>query len=549
MAILGTHHPVARPAGRRCWPGTVLLLAALIAAAPPSRCQRDPAGVHYEVSNFDAARGTCRVTVEVPGGGDLTFALARWVPGYYWPFAARHYISDVALRLQEGGAIRLREDSKRWTWHATVPQGRATTLTYTVRAGEDAGNRGLAHAFVAPDEAFFLPVSCLVYVKGQERLPHTLRVVGNRTICPLPVRDGAFQAANWDELADSPVEVGPRDLHTYTWSGRVVRLITSGPRACDFGPLAGVTRRALDEMAALFGGTPFPDYTCQLHFGEGRPRGVIGLEHARSATLIFGEQDWPTNETLRGAATNLIFHEQFHAWNAKAFRPAVLTPYRYDANPRCGTLWFVEGFTSYYGALLPVRAGVWTREQFYADAAHAYDRTLRSAGRGRTSLRRASEAAFASPVYGEGEGTSYYNQGQLVAMLLDLRLRTLSDGRRSLDDVMRWVFRQYPSDKRGYADDFLPGAIRQATGLDLSAECTRFIDGVADLPVEQYLALAGLRVEQIEGRPRITEDPMASPQAVALREGWLSERDARRAERRVEGVSGLGRWAFGLGSQ
>jgi predicted metalloprotease with PDZ domain len=267
---------------------------------------------------------------------------------------------------------------------------------------------------------------------------------------------------------------------------------------------------------------PFPEYTAAYHAATGRSGEVGGLEHARSATMVFGAGYPLDDDHLRGRAATLVFHEVFHAWNVKALRPAMFSPYRYDREPRCRTLWFAEGFTNYYGALLPVRCGYWAKDDLLRDEiADTYAAYARSSGRRATSLMRASEITFDSAVFGEGEGTSYYDKGMLVALVLDLQIRARTEGERSLDDVMRWLYDRYGAPKGGYPEEFLPAAIRRAAGLDMERECRRYLETADDLPVADALALVGLRLSETRGRWRVADDPSAPAAARRRRDGWL----------------------------
>jgi predicted metalloprotease with PDZ domain len=519
----------------------LLLLLALLPLlgweAPGLARQAPPAGpaaaapvapVVYRVAAVDPAARTVRLECTAPLSGEVTFALPRWIPGYYARIPLRRFVSGVRGRLDDGRAVPLREDARAWTWTAAVPEGRRATLSYTVRASEDDSSRGITHVYVSDQTAFVLPVACAVYVQGEEERPCELRLdlpAGWKAAVPLAERDGGYQARSYHEFADSPLELGRIGIATFRAAGRPARVVLSGQATAGLTAMAEASRSAIEAAAAIFGGVPFADYTAGYHSGGGGGDGDLigGLEHARSATMTFGEW-FPLDErNLRGKGAVLVFHETFHAWNVKSLRPAVFAPYRYDRLPACRTLWFAEGFTDYYGAVLPRRSGFWkSNENVYAEIERAYNAYLQSTGRRRTSLRRACEVTVDSSVYGEGEGTSYYDKGMLVGLLLDLQLRSRSGGQKSLDDVMRWLYARYAAPGPGYPDDFMAAAIRQATGLDLASECHRYLETADDLPLAEVLATAGLRVTRSARGVRITESPAAAPSAQRLREAWLA---------------------------
>ena len=51
-------------------------------------------------------------------------------------------------------------------------------------------------------------------------------------------------------------------------------------------------------------------------------------------------------------------HEFIHGWNVERIRPRSLEPFNFDDANMSGELWLAEGFTSYYGPLVLLRAGL-----------------------------------------------------------------------------------------------------------------------------------------------------------------------------------------------
>ena len=197
---------------------------------------------------------------------------------------------------------------------------------------------------------------------------------GWSAFAPLPGERDFFHARDFDQLGDLPVEMGvqaPGALAVGVTQAakHPLRVITSGLAAASMATLEEVTRRALEAHAALFGAVPFPDYTIEMHAGTGVTDGIVGLEHARAATLAFWDAYPLTEQNLRGRGASLVFHETFHAWNVKTVRPAELSPVPPGPDPHCPTLWFAEGFTDYYADLEPVRCGYWTRPDLFYDEA------------------------------------------------------------------------------------------------------------------------------------------------------------------------------------
>ena len=95
---------------------------------------------------------------------------------------------------------------------------------------------------------------------------------------------------------------------------------------------------------------------------------------------------------------------------------------------------------------------------------------------------------------------SYYNKGALLAMLLDLEIRAQTHGQKSLDNVMRTMYRKYyesPATSyylrgRGYTEKDILEAVNQVSGGDFTSFFRQYVAGVVPLPYNQILAQAGL---------------------------------------------------------
>jgi predicted metalloprotease with PDZ domain len=142
-------------------------------------------------------------------------------------------------------------------------------------------------------------------------------------------------------------------------------------------------------------------------------------------------------------------HEFFHCWNVKRIRPATLEPFNFEDANISGELWLAEGFTNYYGHLSMIRSGV--EEDALASVGRwmfSLNGLLFSPG---TKFRSAVEmsrlapfvdgARSVDPTYFENTEYSYYPFGDMIALGLDLTLRSRSDSKITLDDFMRAMWR------------------------------------------------------------------------------------------------------------
>ena len=218
----------------------------------------------------------------------------------------------------------------------------------------------------------------------------------------------------------------------------------------------------------------------------------------------------------------------------KRIRPQSLEPIDYVHGNDTRDLWFCEGVTSAYGNLALLRAGLISRDTFYARLGSAIEALQSRPARFFQSAEESGlEAWFEKyPDYLRPERSiSYYNKGELLGFLLDLALRHATRNGAGLDDVMRRLNREFARPGRYYTDEDLRRVIAQvAPGFSgLEAFFADYVRGTRELDYDTFLGYAGMEAE-IKYRPqangeatcRLKESAHASPEQVRVREGWLT---------------------------
>jgi predicted metalloprotease with PDZ domain len=195
----------------------------------------------------------------------------------------------------------------------------------------------------------------------------------------------------------------------------------------------------------------------------------------------------------------LLAHEFFHLWNVKRFRPAAIARYDYLRENYTDLLWVAEGLTSYYDNLLLARSGVISIEDYRKRLAENIDAVVDRPGYGRDSLAHASFEAWTKGYHrGADRGpdkanrtVSFYAQGGLLGLVLDLELRAATDGARSLDDVMRALYADFPLDSKGYTYVDVRDRVAAYGGDALADRLDGWVLGTELLPVADALATVG----------------------------------------------------------
>jgi len=424
-----------------------------------------------------------------PEHSQLDLRLPAWTPGSY---LIRDYVRTLEdLRLMQGERpIPLRRLGPAH-WQALLNDLAPVRLSYRLLAVESSVRTSLLQS----DHGFVVLAQVALQIEGQRWQPHALELQlppDWQAFVPLAEDgQGGWLARDYDQLVDSPVEVGALTARPFAVAGVPHRWVTWGQDPAIDDP------RWLEQVAAVC------DACCQL-MGTAAPpaetyllvlrlleQGYGGLEHDNSCVLVYGRRALATPKGRR-KLLQLVAHEYLHQWNGRRLRPAPLWPIDYDRAVIVPTLWFVEGITSYYDLFLPQLAGLSNESDLLADLGDDLCRYFRTPGRFVQSLRESSEEAwvklYRQDAYSSDNQVSYYIKGTVLALILDLHLRRHG---AALSSVLRQLWASHGRWGRGYGEADLMAAFSDHAP-DLSTLLPFWLESRQDPPIENYLADVGL---------------------------------------------------------
>ena len=457
-------------------------------------------------------------------------ALAAWIPGSY---LLREFSKNLQqLRAQQGRRKLAVRQLDKAGWEVDCTPGKPLVLRYEVCAYDNS----VRTAWLDADRGFFNATSVCLQVEGQVDAPHALEVVappaaaeGARWSCATALQPtrvdrqgfGSYLAANFDELADSPVEMGPFWSAEFEACGVPHRFVVAGAPASFDGERLIADTQAICETQMRFWhgdkvgkrGGPKPPHERYVFMLNAVDDGYGGLEHRHSTVLICTRRDLPQLDARKqpeGYTTllGLVSHEYFHTWNVKRLRPVEFARYDYGSENYTELLWLFEGFTSYYDDLLLRRAGRIDDATYLRLVNKTVNQVLQTPGRLVQSVAQASFDAWIK-YYRQDEQTpnatvSYYTKGALVAMCFDLTLR--AEGKGTLDDVMRLLWKQ--SDGGPIAESDVAAALETVGGRSFAAELAQWVHSTDELPLAELLRAHGVAA---------LDDPAQRAQELGLR--------------------------------
>ena len=477
------------------------LLVFLLLCLPFFGWAQNPARYNYVVE-LDTAKHYLNVelTYNPKDTKELTLKMPVWAPGYYLIMDFPKHLTDFAVQTIDGKEIAWRKEGKN-AWIIPNTNGQTLKVTYRIYANA----RSVADSRVESHTAFIAPNGVFMYAEGEKHelievtyiLPENwqnassgLKVKGNAN-----GKHRTFIANDFDILYDSPVLLGNHLVKKFIHEGHEYEFALETSEGFEESPFEDDFRKMVTASSQMMGHVPYDNY-CLIHLG----RGPGGLEHSNSqACYTSGTFRFPNQKSYLNYMA-FTTHEYFHLYNVKAIRPIELGPFDYDKEVHTPTLWIGEGFTVYYETQLLLRAGIIDKEYLLTDLSGYIRDTETTEGHRHMSLRQSSYDIwlnfFNRAANGNDVRISYYIKGPVMGLLFDIRLRELTQGKKSLDDLMRLLYnRYYLKENRGFTEEEFWTLAEEIAGAPLPL-LRKYVDTTVEIDYDKMLAPAGLRLNK-----------------------------------------------------
>lgn len=457
------------------------------------------AQVNYQISITEPAHHLAQVRAEfqVNEAKPLTLMLPAWRSGKYQILDLAKAVTGFSAVDAQGKAIRWQKTEKSsWTLEPTTAG--KVIVQYTVYAnelGERTRHIDETHAYI--NSSAFLMFS---NEQKSEAVSVQLNVPqGWRSFSGMAKGDNEHQfvAANYDVLADSPIETGINQHLTFSADGRDYDLVIWGEGNYNAAQMQKDLEKLVQQTDAIWQGYPYQRYVFIVHATDGA-RGAT--EHLNSTVIQRDRFTFGKREDYL-AFLSTASHELVHTWNVKAYRPAELVPYDY-LNPNYSKLlWISEGSTSYFQNQLLLRAGLMTKEEFYADLAKRLDKFAHTPGR---LVQSVSESSFDSWIslggdHGTNFGVNIYSEGYIASWLMDELILKQSGRKASYRELHNQLYQRFGKTTAFTAKDVIDIA-SELTGEDQNPWWQQQVEKPLNFDIEQLLASFGLQWQQDKKR-------------------------------------------------
>ncbi|WP_119078704.1 M61 family metallopeptidase [Chitinophaga alhagiae] len=492
-----------------------LLLSLTMAAQP----------ISFTVSMDNPAAHYFRVVMQCHNlaGKTIDLKMPVWTPGYYQRLNFARNLDSFAVTGENGRALAWEKTDDN-TWRVHSNDAATLTVAYIINTRR----AFVATPFLDSTRGYISPAGVFLHPAGQLHQPVQVIIqpfrawknvaTGLDTVAGKPF---TYAASDYDMLYDCPILTGNlEELPPFTVSGIPHRFIAYNPGNFDKAQFTNDLKKIVKTASAIIGHIPYKQYTF-IAIGPG----AGGIEHANSTTISFNGAALHSPEG-RLRLLNFIAHEYFHHYNVKRIRPIELGPFDYDNGNRTKMLWVSEGLTVYYEYLILKRAGIAAEEDLFRNIRSNITAFETKTGKLHQSLAEASYETWRDGPFGRtgdsvNKTISYYDKGPVVGMLFDFAIRHETNNQKSLDDVMRRLYREfYQQKKRGFTEEELREVVESTAGTKLD-ELFEYIYTTREINYRKYLAYAGLAMDSGYQLTR-----MQHPDALqaSILKTWLGEK-------------------------
>lgn len=282
-----------------------------------------------------------------------------------------------------------------------------------------------------------------------------------------------YSAPDLYYFMDSPTEISDFDMKEFELDGQQIRfaLHHQGTEE-EFGEYFDQVKRIVEQEKAVYGELPDFDYDKYTFLACYMPNvSGDGMEH-RNSTILTDRESLAEGGMKGNIGT--VAHEFFHAWNVERIRPDGLEPFDFKEANMTGSLWFAEGFTSYYTGLMLCRANVISEDDYIKGLSGSFNYVWNSpALEYFNPIEMSYQAPFVDaatsvdPVNRENTFISYYSYGSVLGLALDLSLRQKD---LNLDDFMELMWKKYGKNEVTYKIEDIEESLAEYAGEELASD-------------------------------------------------------------------------------
>ena len=361
--------------------------------------------------------------------------------------------------------------------------------------------------YLDDQQLYMNPVNCCMYVPEERNNPVQMDLLlpERYLVATAMKKDKAYvegklfrhvlTAANFDELADSPLIASPSLKHNmFVMDGIEFNLWIQGECKPDWAKIINDFFIFINEQVMMMKGCPVKEY--HFLFQVLPYKFHHGVEHLASTVIAIGPSYNFMKDEMYNDFLGVSCHELFHSWNIKTIRPVEMYPYDYTKENYSRLGYVYEGITTYYGDYLLFRAGVFNEFEYLKSIQREVQKHFDNFGRFSLSVAGSS---FDTWLDGYVSGIPYrkvsiYTEGSIIAFITDMFIRKHTGSKKSLDEVMRILYHDFAEKGKPYTEEDYKNIVEQVAGVSYDDIFYNYINKPSDLekPFREALHFIGM---------------------------------------------------------
>ncbi|CAN5199912.1 PDZ domain-containing protein [soil metagenome] len=458
--------------------------------------------MHFQISYINPHRHLIDITLTLEDIKEqhVELQLPAWRPGRYEIANYSKNIKYLKAHNENNESLPVKKISKdRWKIYSSGP-GKIKVYYSYYAFQMDAGN-----SYLDESQLYINFINCLLYVENKMLkecvveldLPDDYKIACGLT----QSGKNLFLAPDYYRLVDSPL-IASNKLRKfdYTVNEFIFHIWIMGEVKANWDQVRNDFYKFSLNQIQMMEGFPCPDY--HFLFQILPSKHYHGVEHFNSTVITIGPSEKFTSTDFYNNFLGISSHELFHTWNVIRIRPQEMTPYDFSKENYFNTGFVAEGFTTYYGDLFLVRSGVYDKKTYLGELNNIIFRHIENNGRFNLSL---TESSFDLWLDGYVAGipnrkVSIYVKGALIALMLDLEIRAETQNKKTLDDVIKYLWQEFGQKSKGYSLEDVKKVIENISQKSFDNFFQLYISGTEpeEKKLQDLLKFVGCQLRLVE---------------------------------------------------
>ena len=429
---------------------------------------------------------------------EVIFRMPKMVPGTYHEYDFGRFVSGFKAYDKEGKSLPVKKtDNSSWKISRAKNLAR---ITYNVRETwhpenkdnfvfEPVGtNFNEGKSYVLNNNAVFGYFDDMKRLKYDISITKPLHFYASTGMIPVQsdsVHD-EFVTPDYYELVDMPVMYTIPDTTVFRVGDTEILIsVYSEGGTVTSKMLAGGMKKLVEAQDKYFNGDmPVKKYAYLVYFDDHTNSGSAGaLEHNQSSLYYLVEGD---TQGLLSQFVIFASHEFLHIITPLSIHSEQIENFDYAHPQMSKHLWLYEGVTEYCAGIVMLRGGLMDKNQFLdflrnkIIVSQYFNDTLPFTVMSKDVLDKY-----------ENQYVNVYQKGALIAACLDIKLRSLSEGKYSVKDMMNDLSKRFGKD-HAFKDDDLFNIITEMTYPGIRGFFADYVEGPKRLPYKEIFNLVGV---------------------------------------------------------